>query len=360
MSRPMRTPSYRLHKPTGQAVVTLDGHDVYLGKHGTAQSKAEYDRRIAEWLANGRCLPAGRGGGAAAGLSINELMLAYIRHVEGYYVKDGQPTTQQHRIRQALRPVKKLYGHTLAQDFGPRALKAVREKLVAHGYVRRYVNQMIGCVKQMFKWGVAEELVAPSVYHGLQAVAGLLLAHARCLIEERRTLQPAEGFLDISHNEECLQIVADLTTAAQDLESEAHLIRPFHVPREWARFAEYAIICDGQREAFPPYSTFTPEDEQKWEEKVIKPMQKHHADIISAMEALRCRLRRVAPVGQSGRPLKYPKTLALAVRLRRRRKTWPEVWEECKKKSQQVGEPLPRKKSAFLRRVQAYIKAHPK
>ena len=77
MSRPMRTPSYRLHKPSGQAVVTLDGRDVYLGKHDTPQSKAEYDRLIAEWLANGRRLPAAAGGPSASPLSVNELALAY-------------------------------------------------------------------------------------------------------------------------------------------------------------------------------------------------------------------------------------------------------------------------------------------
>ena len=30
--------SYRLHKPTGQAVVRIDGRDHYLGKHGTEVS----------------------------------------------------------------------------------------------------------------------------------------------------------------------------------------------------------------------------------------------------------------------------------------------------------------------------------
>jgi len=29
---PAQVPSYRRHKPTGQAVVTLNGHDVYPGK----------------------------------------------------------------------------------------------------------------------------------------------------------------------------------------------------------------------------------------------------------------------------------------------------------------------------------------
>ena len=31
-----RIPAYRLHKPTGQAVVRLESRDHYLGRHGTA------------------------------------------------------------------------------------------------------------------------------------------------------------------------------------------------------------------------------------------------------------------------------------------------------------------------------------
>ena len=52
----LRVPSYRRHKPTGQAVVTINGQDIYLGKWNTAASRAEYDRLIAEFLANGRQL----------------------------------------------------------------------------------------------------------------------------------------------------------------------------------------------------------------------------------------------------------------------------------------------------------------
>ena len=37
MSR-SRVPSYRLHRPTGLAVVSLGGKDHYLGKHGTGFS----------------------------------------------------------------------------------------------------------------------------------------------------------------------------------------------------------------------------------------------------------------------------------------------------------------------------------
>ena len=53
-------PSYRLHKRSGQAVVTLNGKDHYLGKHKSKASYEEYDSIIAEYLANGKKLPPTR------------------------------------------------------------------------------------------------------------------------------------------------------------------------------------------------------------------------------------------------------------------------------------------------------------
>ena len=37
-------PKYCKHRASGQAVVTLNGHDHYLGPHGTRASKVNYDR----------------------------------------------------------------------------------------------------------------------------------------------------------------------------------------------------------------------------------------------------------------------------------------------------------------------------
>ena len=45
-----RIPKYRLHAPSGLAVVRLNGRDIYLGKHGTKESRQEYGRIIKEWL----------------------------------------------------------------------------------------------------------------------------------------------------------------------------------------------------------------------------------------------------------------------------------------------------------------------
>ncbi len=67
-----RVPFYRRHRPSGQAVVTLNGRDLYLGKWNTAASRAEYDRLIGEWLACGRCLSSAQGD-----LTIAEVAHAY-------------------------------------------------------------------------------------------------------------------------------------------------------------------------------------------------------------------------------------------------------------------------------------------
>jgi hypothetical protein len=84
MPRRSQISSYRLHRQSGQAVVTLrdalgNRRDVLLGKYGTPESRAEYARVIAEWETNQRRLaqPAA----AAAGPSVNELILAYWKRI---------------------------------------------------------------------------------------------------------------------------------------------------------------------------------------------------------------------------------------------------------------------------------------
>jgi hypothetical protein len=37
-----RTPKYRLHRGSGQALVQINGDRIYLGKYDTKESKEEY------------------------------------------------------------------------------------------------------------------------------------------------------------------------------------------------------------------------------------------------------------------------------------------------------------------------------
>lgn len=48
-----KLPSYRLHKVSGNAVVTLNGRDHYLGAHGSPESVDAYKRLIGEWTTAG-------------------------------------------------------------------------------------------------------------------------------------------------------------------------------------------------------------------------------------------------------------------------------------------------------------------
>ena len=167
-------PSYRLHKPSGQARVIISGRHVYLGPYGSPQSREKYARLIAELPSDDGVAPHASNGYANGSISINQLLLAYWEFAERYYVKDGKPTRELQAISDAIWPVRNLYGLTKASDFGPRALKVVRQFMIDdQDLSRKVINYRIGRIKRVFRWAVAEELVPPSAYHALQAVAGL-------------------------------------------------------------------------------------------------------------------------------------------------------------------------------------------
>jgi hypothetical protein len=104
--RSPRTPSYRKHKPTGQAVVTLSGRDFYLGRYGSRESRSEYDRLIAEWLTSGRELP-GPTSGNGSDLTVNEMLLAFEQWAESYYRKGGEITGEVTNVV-SVRPIPSL------------------------------------------------------------------------------------------------------------------------------------------------------------------------------------------------------------------------------------------------------------
>ena len=162
------TPKYRLHRASGQAVVTLNGKVHYLGPWKSKASLVEYDRLIGEWLAAGRCLPS-----VAGDTTINELCAAYVRFAAVYYRKNGEPTRSIERVRMAVRHLRELYGSTLAIDFGPLALRAIQDRFVSQRKGRKYVNYLTAEIKRIFKWGVSREMVPAIVFHALSTVQGL-------------------------------------------------------------------------------------------------------------------------------------------------------------------------------------------
>ena len=131
MARKRGIPALRLHKPSGRATVRIDGRDHYLGKYGTPESQEAYNRTIAEWLISRANTSLGP---SPASLTVTAMILVYWRHALAYYKgKDGGPGHEVKNLRHALRPVRDLYGSTVAAEFGPRGLKAVRAAMVKSG-----------------------------------------------------------------------------------------------------------------------------------------------------------------------------------------------------------------------------------
>jgi integrase len=160
-------PSYRKHKTSGLSFVELNGHRIYLGPHGTKASKDAYDRAVAEWLANGRQVAQ-----PSEALSIVEMCDRYRIFAERYYVKNGRPTCLA-RIKQAMKCVRELYGREPANTFGPLALRTIRQGMIERDLSRRYINELVDCIRRAFKWAAAEELIPASVPQALAMVAGL-------------------------------------------------------------------------------------------------------------------------------------------------------------------------------------------
>lgn len=172
-----KVPSYTKHKASGQAVVRINGKDHYLGVYGTSESHDAYQRIVAEWRVTQ--IEASHATGATAkdnssALTVNAVILAYMKFAEQYYSKDGKPTQEYTDMKYALRPLRKLYGTNLVRDFGPLALKAVRQHMIDSELLcRGVINSRVNRIRRVFKWAVSEQLAPPSIYEALRAVTGL-------------------------------------------------------------------------------------------------------------------------------------------------------------------------------------------
>lgn len=169
--RQRRVPSYRRYKPRNLGLVVLDGHYDYLGRYGTPESVAEYHRLVQEWLTSHPNVPTTTAG--KPDLTVDDVLVEFWRHAEGHYrAPDGTPTGELENLR-FLRPVHNLYGHTPAKGFGPLALRAVRERMIADGLSRTTINSRVNRIRRVFRWGASLELIPPEVYQALQTVPGL-------------------------------------------------------------------------------------------------------------------------------------------------------------------------------------------
>lgn len=196
-------PVMRRHKPTNTARIFVGGKLHSLGRWGSHEAQDRYDTLVAAYIASGRKtvqpglavigrpattpsfkLPAAMPPSlpdSTGGLTVGELARAWLADIEATR-PDYRTTSLWHGAIAASRAIRPLAAMPVAA-FGSRALVEVQQHLVAgtatseggerKSLSRRYINDIVKRVRQMFRWGVLRELVPDDRMKALESVPSL-------------------------------------------------------------------------------------------------------------------------------------------------------------------------------------------
>ena len=176
-------PKYRKHRASGQAIVTINGRDHYLGPHNSKLSKLEYDRLVTEWLSSGRSASFGA---AQPELTVVELVADYLRFAKSCYGDTTHGTYA--TMKRVVRPLKALNGRTPAAEFGVVQFKAVRQAIIAEDHSRGHVNELMSRMVAIFRWDAAAVKIPANVAQTLAIIPGL--RKGRTTLREKAPVKP--------------------------------------------------------------------------------------------------------------------------------------------------------------------------
>jgi integrase len=159
---------------------------------------------------------------------IADLIQLYNNHAATYYRhKDGSQTQQVKKIELALRYLNGFCGTNEPESFGPLRLQGFRQELIGRGLSRKYINDLIGIIKQVFKWGVSKELIAEGAYRALSTVEGL--RYSRSNAKETEPVRPVDEnyiYLIVPYTSKVVEAMMKLHLLTGMRSTELCTIRP--------------------------------------------------------------------------------------------------------------------------------------
>ncbi|QDV23039.1 tyrosine-type recombinase/integrase [Aureliella helgolandensis] len=195
MARPKAKAPARRYHISGQSIVTLDGRDIYLGKHDSPECIARYAVLIGIYQSGGLKLPedfdpAELDHKAATLLGVADTPAqqadqpVQVQHVTALFrehikLKYATVPQEMRRHERLCSQLEEQFGEVLAQDFGPVRLKSFREFLIREGnsgkkpLARKYINRLVRCVVGIFRHAVAGELIGIDLVHRLETLEAL-------------------------------------------------------------------------------------------------------------------------------------------------------------------------------------------
>jgi integrase len=190
---PVKVPKLCHFKPRNLACVWVSPDKrIYLGEWGTAEAQeryAEVVRRILLGLDVTEAPTIGSGAKRAATmLTVRQLADRYIDHARDYYRREGIPTGEAYVAELSINAAVKQYGDLPAIEFGPLALEAVRDRMIADKLSRKTINSRVRRIVAAFKWAAAKEMIPSSTHHSLTMVSGLRIGRTKA--RETKPVQP--------------------------------------------------------------------------------------------------------------------------------------------------------------------------
>lgn len=199
------------------AYVHLEGQRHYLGRWGTQEARQRFREVIARWEAASRPSATWRPAGPL--ITVADLAAAHHLHAQVYYRRqDGSRTEEVGAYRQSMAPLVATHPGKPVNEVTKADLRAVLDRWVAADLARATINQRLGRIKRVFRWGVREDLVEESTADRLDHVANL--PKGRSLARETDEVQPAPfgdvmaAFFELSPHDR-LKILVQLRCGAR-------------------------------------------------------------------------------------------------------------------------------------------------
>lgn len=175
-----RVPTYCRQRESGRpdrAFCRIDGKKVFLGRHGSPDSKTRYAEVIAGISDLGTTEST-----QPTDPTVSELLVQFLKHAQDYY--DSREYGHFMSVARMLRP----YDLLLATEFGPKRLKEIRQAMIDVGWSRKSINRQVVRIRQIITWAVGEEIIPAINLAALQAVKGL--REGRSKAKEKPPVRP--------------------------------------------------------------------------------------------------------------------------------------------------------------------------
>lgn len=155
-----------IYSKAGYSFCRVKGVHRHLGKTGSDQAKAAYAALCAELSSQ----PAQPPAPTLAAPTVQGVVAAFLIHAEAHYSARGR---ELEAFPRAVTPLLKLFRDLPAEDFGPKALKAVQKEMADMGWCRNVVNRQARRIRTIWNWAESEEMLPKGSTAALKTVRGL-------------------------------------------------------------------------------------------------------------------------------------------------------------------------------------------